>query len=321
MINFKIFLFLFVSILPIRLHAETIDRIVAKVGNDIITVSDTTDTLKLKKKLLLLKYGKIDGARRATGLENDFINEMILEIILKEKIEEEGFALPDKELETYYQSQLQSQNKTEKEFLAELQNQNITLKEYKDDLKFEIGKQKFVQKNISPKIQIAETDLQKAYEVKKGEFKTFKKYHFIETMLARTQFPNEAEFKKTAETIQAGLRSNSPTVAVTIRKHSQGAFKNNGGDSGIMDGKDINPEIKILLDQLKDGQTSQVFYNPGAAYIFKLIQKSDPQPLAFNEVVGTLKMQLAQEAINKELRNYLLAQKEKTFVEILPAQP
>ena len=302
-------------------QAETIDRIAAKVGSEIITVSDTTDTLKLKKNLLIFKYGKTEGARKAASLEKDFLNEMILEIILKEKIEAEGFELSDKELESYYHSQIQSQNKTEKEFITELQNQNITLQDYKEDLKFEIGKQKFTQKYIMPKIEIADADLQKVYEERKTEFKTFKKYRFIESMLIRNQFPTDEEFKKAAQEIQTGLKNNSASVNIAIRKNSQGAFKSNGGDSGVMDAKNINPEIKMLLDQLKDGQTSQIFYNPGAAYTFKLIQKSDPQPLSFNEVAGLLKMQLSQEALSKELRNYLLAEKENTFVEIIPATP
>lgn len=315
---FVVWFFLFSSLV----HAETIERIVAKVGNDIITTSDTTENLKLKRKLLLFKYGPTGSLPLIKNLEKDFLNEMILEMILKQKIAEQGLDISDRDLEALYQTQLQSQNKTEREFLASLEKNGLELKDFKNDLRFDMAKQKFVQKNIMPKIEVDKNELQKLYESKKSEFNTFKKYQFTEVILDRSHFATETEFKSTAESIHNSLKTNAQAQAsVMIRKHSAGAFQNSGGDSGLMNASDINPEIKMLLDRLKDGETTKIFYNPNAAFIFKLIKKSDPVPLSFNEVVGTLKMQLAEEAINKALRQYLLLEKEKTFIEISTAEP
>lgn len=314
----KFIMFCLMILVSHGVRSETIDRIVAKVGSDIITNSDTTETLALKKNLLLLKYGSIEGARRARELEKNFLEEFILEIILKQKITEEKLDVSSVDLESRYQSLLQARNLSENAWVNELAKYNLSLRDYKDDLRFDLSRQKFIQKNIIPNIQIKDTELQSAYEKHKQEFKTYNKYHFIEVMLVKDEFKNETEYKAMADAIQQSLKKNDPRSSELIRKHSMGGFKMTGGDSGTLNAKDINPEIRTLLDRLKMGETSQVFYNPnGAAFIFKLLAKSDPLTLPFGEVASTLKMQLAQNAIDEELHRYLLAEKDKTFIEII----
>ncbi len=298
--------------------SETVDRIAAKVGSDVITVSDSAETLIFKKKIFNLKYGPVYAALSMQPWKNDTLGEIILETLLKQKIAADAIVIAPPELEAAYQAQWQGSG-SERAWIEQLQKAGLTPEEYKNDLRFEMQKQKFIQKNILPKITVPDSDLQAAYEKQKNNFQTFNKYRFVEALLVQSQFASEAEFKKTAQSIQQGLKNQAAGVGEQIQKYSSGAFKNSRGDSGVMAGQDINPEIKALLDHLKNGETSQIFYNGGQAYIFKLVQKSEPRLLPFAQVAPALKMQLTQSAIDDELRKYLMAEKDRTYVEIVKA--
>lgn len=296
---------------------NTVDRILAKVGSDIITVSDTIDALRARKTLLELEFGPKVGKQKAQVFQKDLLNELILETVLKQAIVNEGIQVSDQDVEQEYQIRLQRSGMSERTLIQKLQNGNVSLGQYKEDIRFKLGKQRFVQDTIFPKIQISDKDLQDAYDKEKWKYKTYGKFRFTEVMLVRQTFGSEAEWKAMAKKIQQGLKSSSASTKALIKKHSSGAFKDTSGDSGIMAANEVNPQIKSLLDNLKQGETSQLFNMGDAIFIFKVTKKAEPMPLPYSQVANLIRMQLADSAIEKELRNYLMAMKDQTYVEIV----
>jgi len=56
----------------------------------------------------------------------------------------------------------------------------------------------------------------------------------------------------------------------------------------------------------------------GGIFIFRMLDKTDPAPVPFNEVANALRSRLGDKFVLHELKRYLMNVKDQTFVELHP---
>jgi len=56
----------------------------------------------------------------------------------------------------------------------------------------------------------------------------------------------------------------------------------------------------------------------GGIFIFRMLDKTDPAPVPFNEVANALRSRLGDKFVLNELKRYLMNVKDQTFVELHP---
>lgn len=309
-----IFILLFLSSFTVQ--AETIDRIVAKVGSEAITMSDVSQAVAAQRAFLMQTFGQKKGTEEFLKFKKNILNELVLDRILQSQITKEGVGASNQELEQEYQMRLSRYRISEAGLINRLKKDGVSLQEYKNSIKKDLERQKFIQKKIMPNVAISDYDLQQEYEKNKKEFLTYTKLNFIEVFLTVDKFSNEKEMANMAKRIQRMLKSGQSASSL-IKKYSSGAYADKGGVSGLVDATALRPEIRGLLSRLKKGQTSNVFPIQHGIFIFKLVGKANPEPIPFNQVVPQLRAQFGQKVVNEELRKYLLAVKDQTYVEIV----
>ena len=192
----------------------------------------------------------------------------------------------------------------------------LSVKQYKDGIGKEMEKQRFIQKKITPNIQISDFDLQKEYEAHLDRYQTFNKVHFIEVFLTSEKFTNVDDLKKVADTISVKLKANQ-SVSALVKQYSSGAFAANGGDSGLISASDLRPEIKGVLFKLNKNEVSPPLPVAQGVFIFKLLEKADPAPIPFNQVMNDVRGIYGEKMVQKELKKYLMGVKDQTYVEIM----
>lgn len=296
--------------------AEVVDKIVAKVGEDIITLSDVTQAVALKRAYLKQKFGSTKGQAEFLKFKENALDELILEKVFEAEIKKNGIVVTDTELEQEFKNRLKQYQITENSLIHQLRQEGISLADYKRTLKKELEKNQLMQKKILPMISISDYDLQKEYEKRKNEFVQYQKLRFIQAYLTPDRFKDNKEIIHVATTIQNRLKANQSAKDL-IQKYSSGPFFENGGDSGEIDSSQVREEILNILSKLKAGETSPIMPVQEGIFIFKLLSKSDPQPLPFNKVVTSLRSEFGEKMLTEELRKYLLAVKDQMYVEIL----
>jgi peptidyl-prolyl cis-trans isomerase SurA len=297
--------------------AQAVNRIVAKVGTDVITLADVTKALQQQKIMLMQRYGPKDGAEEYHKYEQNVVNELILDKILTSEISHENIAVSSSEIEQEYQNRIRQTGMTEAEFTSKLTESGMSVGEYKQNIQQELARQQFVQKKIIPKVAISDFDLQKEYQKHISEFQTYSKIHFIEVYLTPPSFTSEEEMMKVATEIQDRLHKGQVPTDL-IKKYSSGAFADKGGDTGMIDATELRQDLQKLLSHLDKGETSKLLPVGGGVFIFKVIDKADPKPIPFNEVETVLRNRMGDQYVMEELKRYLMNVKDQTFVEVHP---
>lgn len=301
---------------PFLARAETIDKIVAKVGSEVITLSDISQAIAEKRAYLYSLDNKEKASTDFEKFKNDILNEMILDIILRAEIVKEAITMTDAAVDEEFNNRLKQSGLSAVVFANKLAAQGFSILAYKKKLKEEMEKQAFIQKKIMPHLSVSDYDLQQEYEKSISKFQVYNKLHFIEVYLTPAKFATSEELFSMARTIREKMVKGQ-NVTDLIKNFSSGAFAQKGGDSGDIKGSDIRSEIQETLSQLKPGETSQLFPSSEGVFIFKLITKADPQPIPFNKVASLLRMRYGEKMILQDLKKYLLAVKDETYVEIL----
>lgn len=313
---FNRILFLFLLLNTGALRAETVDRIVAKVGSEVITLSDVTRAIAEQRQFLkdTVEPAKIES--ELAKFKANVVEEMILQEILQSEIKKEKISASMTEVDADYAARLRQFGLTPQQMEEKLRADGLSVASYKDSIKKQIERRNFIQKKIAPNIVISDLELQKEYQANISQFQKYKKLRFIEVMLLGDKFSSADELKKTAEEIGSRLKK-GVSAADLIKKFSSGAFAANGGDSGLIEASSLRQEIQDVLQTLKPGGLSPVLSTGSGLFIFKLVARADPEPIPYSKVSGILRARLGDKLVEKELRHYLLGVRERTYVEII----
>ena len=311
----NLFLFLSCACFSFLINATNVERIVAKVGNDIITAEDLDKALKQRKLALTNNKTPAPKTSENTQLAEDILQELILQKVLEVEMKKESITITEQQVEQEYQARLKEMKLSESAFLAGLEKSGLELADYKENIKIELGRSAFIRKKIAPSLSISELDVQNEYQKNIHLFQRFNKFHFIEVVLGIDKFASKEELEKVAKEIHQKLSANQ-NAADLIKKYSSGAFASKGGDSDMVSAKELNPQIVNVLSSLQKGKTSPVLSTPQAFFMFKLIDKADPMPVPYGEVSYQVKNLYAEKAVIEDLKKYLTRAKQKTYVEI-----
>ena len=302
---------------PFAVMAETVDKIVAKVGADVITQSDLNVAMKAKKQFLNESFGPREGGKQFQDFKANALNEMVLQKVLESEIKHENIVIADSDVDREYGNRVRASRRSEPEFISDLATFGLSLKDYKENIRKELSRQKFIEKKIMPLVIVSDEDLQKEYEKHKNEYLTYKKIHFIEVLLTPDKFASRDDVVAMANEIHDKL-SHKQSVSALVKQYSSGIFAAQGGDSGLIDATTLREELRQILSSLKPGETSQILPTNQGVFIFKLLAKAAPEPLPFSAVLGAVRNRYADQVVQEQLKNYLLAIKEKMYVEFLP---
>lgn len=298
-------------------HAEMVDKIVAKVGDEVITLSDVGQSVAERRTYLFTTYKDGEARSLFERFKENALQELILQKILIAEVKKEGIAIAESLIDQEYNRQLQESGVSEVAFINKLKQQGVTIADFKNQIKMELARQQFIQKKILPNIAISDYDLQREYEKNKDHYATYQKFRFVEVYLEEGKFDDVEEMQTMAAAIQSRLKS-SLTAADLIKKHSSGAFADRGGDSGSVLGSSLRPEIRNILSQLKNGEVTNPIPIAGGVFIFKLLEKSDPLALPYNEVVTRLRLKLSERLVAQSLKKYLNNVRDQMYVEVMP---
>ena len=123
--------------------AETIDRILAKVGSEVITQSEYQLALIDQKTVFMQMHGMKRGAEEYEEFRKNALEEMILQKILVAEIKKEGTQVTEQEVDQEFQMKLRQMQVSDAVFAAQLAKQGVSLSSFKSNLKFEMEKQRF----------------------------------------------------------------------------------------------------------------------------------------------------------------------------------
>ena len=252
---------------------------------------------------------------QAQALRLGILRELIENEILAQRAEKLGLLATDEEVDSKL-SEIRAPF-TKEEFDTRLKERGITLDDFRRDLRRSITVEKVLNKEITSKINISDSDISNYYNQHKSEFNLIvPQYHLAQILVTTQPSPqvrnlkndkaqNEGEAKKKVSMLQNRLESGEDFATVAMNYSEDPDTSATGGDLGFIPENSLQGDKQAFeaISRLKPGQitpplpaadngTHQIF----GYRVIKLISKEPAGQRELNDP-------RVQQAIREQLRD------------------
>lgn len=258
------------------LQAEVVDKIIARVGSDIILLSD------LVKQINQMKSAKMYTEEMR---EVDVLNHMIESRLIIQKAKELNYVVDDNKIKSAAEKQIKqikARFASEEEYQRELRRMKLTnsdlLKYFMDLLTEQALTQQFYQKQIAVKVMVSDKEMLDFYTANKDTLAIKPVTWNIGMILRNTEVSEETDTKqlKAIKDIQDRIKAGG-NFASLAKIESQCPSSERGGDLGFVGRGMMVKPFEDAAFALKVGEVSDVVKTQYGYHLIKLEEKRNDE--------------------------------------------
>ncbi|HKL00217.1 MAG TPA: SurA N-terminal domain-containing protein [Desulfotignum sp.] len=299
---------LFVTGAFVYAQEEIVDRIVAIVNNDIITLSELNEaTRPYRERIDVSDKSRAEKNEMIQSLEHDILHKMIDRVLTRQEAARRNITVSDADIQAAIEN-FKKQNNLDQEGLEKgLEAEGITLAEYRDRIREDILQSMLINREVRSKVIITREDIAAYYENHADAFKGEKKYKLHNILL---------ETRQGIQEVEAMLEKGVP-FQEAARQYSVAPNADDGGDLGVFDIGNFNETIRDAVLPLKEKEYSDII-QAGRGY--QIIYVEDIQETGgktLDQAKDEIQDILYKEQVEQKFADWIASLKENAHVKIL----
>jgi len=256
------------ALVPRGASAEIIERVVAKVNGQIITLSDFQS-----RQIAAAQGARVDPANVGAFLRQNnakILQDAIDEVLLLQKAEDAGIKAPPQWIDEAIDG-IRKDNKitTDEQFQDALEREGLTLAELRQNIEHGVIRRAIMQRDIQPKIEASDSEIRAEYEKMKATEFTKPPTVNLQEILIKEDLGGEALAKEVVQRARA-----DEDFATLAKTYSQAPSRSHGGDLGQLVQGEINPALEKVAFALPVGGVSDPMPVEGGYRVIKVTAKT-----------------------------------------------
>ncbi len=282
-----------------------IDRVVAVVNNDVITLSELDRTGREFFARIKDKAPETEMDRALEKAREEVLSSLIDKTIVRQQAEHLSITVTEEEIDTAVDQIMARNNATIEDFSRELASMNIPEQEYRDNIRDQILQSKLINYEVRSRIVIIEDDIKEYYQKEYTQEKGESGYHILQmgftwrntVTLEEAGFDTKEEAREKAEEIRKRVLDGESFKGLA-QSYSNLPSAADGGDIGLFKKEEMSEDMKDVILKMQPGEISAIIETGRAFQIFKLLSVRD----------GDLVVKAPYEAVREEIRDILYRQ-------------
>ena len=288
-------------------QAEVVDRIVAVVNGEVITLYEVNQGVKPILERLERQGVVPNNEKDLYTLKKNYIDRYVERILLRQEAEKLNVSVTDTEVEKQIKEFKTNNGMTEEDFLEHLRAERMTRKEYEDQIRSDIIRYRLVAYQVRRKVVVPQEEIDAYYNEHK------KDYARERTMaLNLIVLPPDVQ----PETVFARVKSGDMTFVAAAREYSVGPGALEGGDLGTLNWNDLAPAWKNALESVGVGQVSNVFDLEGHKALLYVREAQLGDTLPLDKVRDEILAKLEKPKLEERFLEYMEQLRTKAVVDI-----
>jgi peptidyl-prolyl cis-trans isomerase SurA len=302
-----VFFFLLVSSTPLQ-AGEVIDRIVAVVNDDLITLSE------LKETIATLNTDTQTISRKE---ERDILEQMIEQKLLEQEAKKLGITVTESEVDAAIESVKRNLNLTDEQMKEVLERQNLSPESFRQQWRIQILANKLIASQLKGQIAITEDEIRKEYEENYKQSKTVDEVRIAHVLIPVNSPDEEEKARETAEKVLKLAESGYEFEKLAKEYSKDSVSAERGGDLGYFKKGDLAKPIEDAVENTPVGGIVGPVRSPMGYHIIKVIDKkeaSEERPL--EAVRDEIREKLYRQKAEKALKNWIEQIKKTAYIEV-----
>lgn len=298
-------LFLFL-LLPALCNSEIVDRIVAIVNEEIITLGDVEEFVEVEKA------EKIKSIRDYfLGLKlREKLELLIEDRLIRQEAKRMGIEVGEGEIDQVVEGIKRKNLISDDELKENLKRENISYESFRQGIRDAIIRERVISRMVTPELNLDDRKLREYYDLHKDEFKE-EEVRLRQVFISGVREDSRERAKKALSLIIKGVPFEE--VAKEYSDEPSGKY---GGDIGFVKKNDLIPELRDALKGKAKGEITDIIRSPYGYHILRLEEIKGGNPPPFDEVKEEIKRRLILEESQKRYREFVEKLKRKSYIEI-----
>lgn len=295
-------------------QAEIVDKIVAVVNSEIITLSELNTQAEPYMDRIEQTYKGNDKKRLVDETRKMVLNRMVEQILIKQEAKRLGIIVKDDEINGLLSDMLKKRNISMDEFKTLLAKDGLSLESYKEQAKEHLMRGRLASREIRSKIIVTEQDIGEYYKQHRQEYEgsvAVKLRQILILSPANAPVEKRREARAEMEFILARIKSGEKFEDLAA-KYSPGL----GGELGFVEKGSMLPPVEEVAFNLKVGEMSGIIESPAGFHIIQILDKRGAGIKTFESVRTEIIEEITKEKSEKKFDEWIGELKKKSFVEI-----
>lgn len=297
--------------------AETVDKIVAVVNNEIVLQSDyNAFSKKIDKGEMvddLLLFG--DKPESLKNSQPKKLNYLINEKILDSEIKRLSLTVTIERVEQEIRDIAKRNGVTRNELISAIKAQGMNVSDYQDFIRTRIERQSLIEQEISSKIRVSDEDIVAEYmrsnpNSAKGAFE-----YTLAHIVFNPKKGGPVAAKERADKVLKRIRAGE-SFETLAEQNSEDPNFSSDGLLGTFKTGEFNPQMEQSVQNLDPGEVSQVAQTKSGFHIIKVLSKKVGMDANFDKYKERIRSALFENAFQKHFKNWLETKKEDSFLRI-----
>ena len=299
--------------------AELVDRIIAYVNDDIITLSELNERTNA---LVAAQQQNPFQREREQSLEEmryTMLNRLIDERLASQEISRLKITVSEEEIDETI-ARIMKENRLTKETLeAELRKDERTIADLRQQIKEGLEQRKLVSREVQSKTVITDEIVEAYYQSNMHDFQEKERWRIQDIYLP--YYPDDtpeerARLRNLAQEILERVRA-GVDFGLLAKNYSQGPGAEAGGDMGYFARGELEPVLEAAVENLRAGEVSPDIETTRGIHIIKVTEVDRSPPKALDEVRESIRNLLYKREVEFRYREWLSSLRERSYVKIV----
>lgn len=291
---------------------EVIDRVVAIVNDDLITLSELKETSK-----------SLDPTSEEPMDDRTILNQMVESKLFEQEAKKRGLTVSDEELDASIAEVRSRYGLTEDQMEEVLKKQNLTPEAFREQWRIQTLGNKLLDSQLRNKIVVTDEEIVEYYKENYGEIdysSNFSEPSQEEVEVAHILISPETPDAENKAIEVAQLAKSGNDFGTLAREYSDDSFTaDKGGSLGTFKKGDLIEPLEIAVERTPEGKVSGPVQSPAGYHILKVIERSGTKSVQTKEQEQNDDESFISEAEKEEIRKTITREKAqaqlKTWLE------
>jgi peptidyl-prolyl cis-trans isomerase SurA len=303
---YGIIIFAVTVLAPVVGQSEVVDRIVAIVNDDIITMAELSRYVKVEKEGRFVSVNEYFRNMQMREKVDSFIND----ILIKQQAKKLKVDVSDKEIESIVENIKKQYLITEAELKEQLKKEGISYKDFYEGLRTNSLRNRVLARVISPEVHVTDKDLQEYYTSHMGD------YREEEFRLKHIFISNKRQDAQMRAITAHNLLKDGVIFEEVAKRFSDDPSNAQGGDIGFVKREELIPQLYQAVSLLTPGSYSDILQTPYGLHILKLMEIKRGEVLPFDSLKDRIHARIVQEESEKRYKEYISKLRKTAYIEV-----
>ena len=310
------------SVAAAQTKAVVVEEIIARVNNDVITMSDYQKAdEQLREEVAHDCQGCAQDKLMAEfkDQQKDLLRGLIDQSLMVQRAKDMGISVESDVIKRLDDVRKQNQLASLEDLEKAVEASGLAWEDYKTTIRNGLLTQEVVRREVGSHINIPNDEVKKYYDAHPQEFTRPEQVVLSEIFLSTEgKSPEEIEsVQKKAEDLRNRVMKGDDFNEIA-KRYSEGSTAKDGGDLGTFKQSELAPQLEEVVFKMEKGQITDVIQTKTGFEVLKVENhyKAGLQPMdkVENEIMNRLYMQKMQ----PQMRDYLGQLREESYVMVKP---